>query len=75
MDLGFPEIALILLIVLIIFGAGKLPQVGGALGKAIREFKREKDGLNEQPQTANSHATSVSSSQAIEVKAETAKKS
>jgi len=38
------EIALILLIVLIVFGAGKLPQVGGAIGKAIREFRKAQQG-------------------------------
>jgi len=35
------EIGLILLIVLIIFGIGKLPQIGGAIGKSIREFRKE----------------------------------
>jgi sec-independent protein translocase protein TatA len=39
-DLGWPEIILVLLIVIIIFGAGKLPQIGGALGKGIREFHK-----------------------------------
>jgi sec-independent protein translocase protein TatA len=34
-----PELLVILVIVLIIFGAGKLPGVGGALGKTIRNFK------------------------------------
>jgi sec-independent protein translocase protein TatA len=34
------ELALILGIVLIIFGVGRLPQVGGAVGKAIREFRK-----------------------------------
>jgi sec-independent protein translocase protein TatA len=34
------EIAIILLIVLIIFGPTKLPQMGQAMGKAIREFKK-----------------------------------
>jgi sec-independent protein translocase protein TatA len=34
------EVALILAIVLIIFGAGKLPQVGNALGKGLRAFRR-----------------------------------
>jgi sec-independent protein translocase protein TatA len=38
------EIILILVIVLIIFGAGKLPQVGSALGKGIRSFKRGVSG-------------------------------
>ncbi len=38
--LGGWEIAIILLIVLIIFGPSKLPQMGQAMGKAIREFKK-----------------------------------
>jgi sec-independent protein translocase protein TatA len=33
------ELAIILLIVIIIFGVGKLPQIGGALGQGIREFR------------------------------------
>jgi len=37
--IGWPEIVLILVIVLIIFGAGKLPQIGRALGQSIKEFK------------------------------------
>jgi len=42
------EIILILVVVLIIFGAGKLPQVGSALGKGIRMFKRGASGDNEE---------------------------
>ena len=42
--LGTSEIILILLIVLIIFGAGKLPEVGAGLGKAIRNFKKASSG-------------------------------
>lgn len=38
------EIGLILLIILIIFGVGKLPQVGGAIGKGIREFRKGQRG-------------------------------
>ncbi len=34
------EIGLILLIILIVFGVGKLPQVGGAIGKGLRAFKK-----------------------------------
>lgn len=34
------EIGLILVIVLIVFGVGKLPQIGGAIGKSIGEFRR-----------------------------------
>lgn len=37
--LGMSELMVILVIVLIIFGAGKLPEIGGGLGKAIRNFK------------------------------------
>ena len=42
--LGPMEIGLIVLLVLIVFGVGKLPQVGGALGKGIREFRKGKAG-------------------------------
>ena len=42
--LGIPELLIILVIVMIIFGAGKLPQIGEGLGKAINGFKR---GLSE----------------------------
>ncbi len=37
--LGTTELLIILALVMIIFGAGKLPQVGGALGKSLRNFK------------------------------------
>ncbi|MDA1096867.1 MAG: twin-arginine translocase TatA/TatE family subunit [Chloroflexi bacterium] len=35
-----PELLVILVIVLLIFGAGRLPEVAGSMGKAIREFRR-----------------------------------
>ena len=38
-SLGPWELAIILLIIVIIFGVGKLPEIGGALGKGIREFR------------------------------------
>ncbi len=38
-NLGTPELLLILLIVLLIFGVGKLPQLGRGLGQSIREFR------------------------------------
>lgn len=38
--LGPTELILVLAIVVIIFGVGKLPEVGGALGKGIREFRK-----------------------------------
>ena len=42
MRLGALEISIILIIVLIIFGPGKLPDLGSALGKGIREFRKGK---------------------------------
>jgi sec-independent protein translocase protein TatA len=38
--LGVPELVIILVIVLILFGAGKLADIGGALGKGIKEFRK-----------------------------------
>ena len=38
--IGFPELVLILIVVLIVFGAGRLPEIGEGLGKGIRSFKR-----------------------------------
>jgi sec-independent protein translocase protein TatA len=43
-SLGWPEIALILVIILVVFGVGKLPQVGSAIGKGIRAFKKAQQG-------------------------------
>jgi sec-independent protein translocase protein TatA len=39
-NLGFGEIAMILVVVLLLFGAKRLPEVGASIGKGIREFKR-----------------------------------
>jgi sec-independent protein translocase protein TatA len=38
--IGMPELIIILVIILIIFGAGKLPEIGGAIGKGIKNFKK-----------------------------------
>jgi sec-independent protein translocase protein TatA len=51
-SIGMPELMVILVIVLVVFGAGKLPQIGENLGKAIRNFKRsnqEKEEINATP--------------------------
>ena len=42
--MGPMEIALILAIILIVFGVGKLPQVGGAVGKGLRAFRKGQSG-------------------------------
>ncbi len=54
-SLGMPELLVILVIVVVIFGAGKLPQIGENLGKAIRNFKKsthERDEIEVTPQKA-----------------------
>ncbi len=38
--IGFPELLVILIVCLVIFGPGKLPEIGEALGKGIRDFQR-----------------------------------
>jgi sec-independent protein translocase protein TatA len=45
--IGMQELLIILVIVLIIFGAGKLPEIGSALGKGIKNFKRSMNDNNE----------------------------
>lgn len=51
-NIGFGEIVVILLIVLILFGASKLPEIGRSLGRAIYEFKKAmKDAGEEDTKT------------------------
>jgi sec-independent protein translocase protein TatA len=47
MGLGFGELIILLIIVLLVFGAGKLPQIGDALGKSIKNFKRASSAQDE----------------------------
>lgn len=63
-SLGFTELILILMIVLIIFGAGKLPQLGEGLGKAIKGFKKsvhEADAIEAEAQAAAQQAAAPQS--------------
>ena len=59
MGLGFPELMIILVIIMIIFGAGKLPEIGSAFGRSIKNFKTsmkdaEQEELPEGEQTQES---------------------
>jgi sec-independent protein translocase protein TatA len=47
MGIGFPELMIILVIIMIIFGAGKLPEIGKGLGKGIRNFRKATSGMDE----------------------------
>ena len=44
---GVTELILILVIILVIFGAGKLPEIGAGMGKGIKNFKKATSGLDE----------------------------
>lgn len=45
--IGLPEIILILLVVIILFGAKKLPEIASSLGKAIKEFRKTSQEIKE----------------------------
>jgi sec-independent protein translocase protein TatA len=60
--LGWQELLIILVIIVIIFGAGKLPEMGSALGKGIKEFKETaKDGSLPEGENAPAGGTVASS--------------
>jgi len=42
--IGVPELLIVLVIIIIIFGVGKLPEIGSALGKGIKNFKKSING-------------------------------
>jgi len=43
--IGWPELIILLVVVLIVFGPGKLPDIGNAIGRGVREFRKASDGL------------------------------
>jgi sec-independent protein translocase protein TatA len=47
-DLGWPEMLIIVLIAAVVFGAGRLPEVGGALGKTVRDFRSNLQGPDQE---------------------------
>ena len=53
-NLGLPELLVILVIVVLVFGAGKLPQLGKGLGEGIKNFKDSmKDGSSKKPDSTD----------------------
>jgi sec-independent protein translocase protein TatA len=68
--LGVPELLIIAFIVVLVFGVGRLPEVGGALGKGIREFRKSTKDLDDDrpasldaaPAGASASSASVSAS-------------
>ena len=60
--LGWQELVIVLVIVIIIFGAGRLPEIGGALGKSIKEFRSnssDPDGEISSGTTGSTNTTST----------------
>ena len=76
-NLGFGELVIVLLIVMLILGAGRLPQIGEGLGKAIRNLKRglntddEIDITPADKQVSEKAASRVEDAEVVETKVET----
>lgn len=47
-NIGMGELVVIFLIILLLFGTRRLPEIGGALGKAIKEFKKTAKGIQDE---------------------------
>ena len=45
--IGWPELVILLVVVLIVFGPGKLPDIGNAIGRGVREFRKASNDLEE----------------------------
>ncbi|MQF87272.1 MAG: twin-arginine translocase TatA/TatE family subunit [SAR202 cluster bacterium] len=60
--LGWPELTIILVIVLVIFGAGRVPEIGRALGKGIKEFRGSVSDAKEEVEGTTVKATRAKTS-------------
>jgi len=60
MGIGFPELMIILVIIMIIFGAGKLPEIGSAFGNSIKNFKKSMKEAGEIQEATNLESTETS---------------
>lgn len=67
--LGVTELILILLIVLLVFGAGKLPQIGEALGKSIKSFKSASKKGDDEPVDVTPKAIEDKGARTVDVEA------
>ncbi|MCK6553744.1 twin-arginine translocase TatA/TatE family subunit [Candidatus Binatia bacterium] len=53
--LGVPELVIILVVALLIFGPGRLPEIGGAIGRGIRDFRKAFESKDEEPKKVDSN--------------------
>jgi sec-independent protein translocase protein TatA len=53
--LGVPELMVILVVVVVLFGSSKLPQLGSGLGKAIRDFRKGVAGIEDEGESKESN--------------------
>ena len=44
--IGWPELIILLVVVLIVFGPGKLPDIGNAIGRGVREFRKASNDID-----------------------------
>lgn len=64
---GWPELLLVLVIVLVVFGAGRLPQVFEAMGDGIRRFREAQEGGEDEPDSKQIAQKSAAAADADEV--------
>ena len=63
MGIGFPELMIILVIIMIIFGAGKLPEIGNAFGKSIKNFKSSMKEAEEESADSSTDTASANNAE------------
>ena len=64
-NIGAPELIIILIIALVVIGPGRLPDVGAALGKSIREFRKASSDLSEATRVDTAPATPAATPAAV----------
>ncbi len=74
-NLGFGEIMMILVVVLLLFGARRLPEIGSSLGKGIREFKRSLSDVTDAVNTPVQSGDQTASSRQIDASGQPAQTS
>ena len=66
MGIGFPELMIILVIIMIIFGAGKLPEIGSAFGNSIKNFKKSMKEAEEIQEEASLESSATTEEATLE---------